>query len=171
MEKSEKDLKKNDAAIEETKKKVADLRTKLASIDKNLADSQGILRNFIDNQRIRKGVSEMKAIDRQIEELDAEGAKKAHRNFEEKYKEMRHKQSDMSMKQSKITGEVATIQVDLDSKNDEMKSEYEGVHDKYRTELIKVKVRLLTLLSFFSFSTTTNINHLFLRLLNLLTQI
>lgn len=129
---------------------MADLRNKIASIDKGLADSNGILRNFNDNVRIREGVAEMKVIDREIEALDEEGAKKAHRNFNEKYSEMRQKQSDMSQAQAKLKGEIATMQVDLASKNDEMKSEYDGVHKKYRTELIKVKVSILFSRIFFS---------------------
>lgn len=151
LEKAEAELNKQQGLIDEAKKKVADLRAKLASTDKYLADSNGVLRNFNDNLRIRRGVAEIRAIEKELEALDVEGSKKAHRNYNQKFTEMRQKQSDMTATQSKLGGEIATMQVDLDSKNDEMKSEYAGVHQKYRTELIKVKVSVKLLPLFLHF--------------------
>lgn len=49
----------------------------------------------------------------------------------------------MGMQSAELGGELGMSQSDLKSKNEELQSEYKDIDNKYKTELIKVKVSRL----------------------------
>ncbi|KAK4701138.1 DNA repair protein RAD50, partial [Phenoliferia sp. Uapishka_3] len=139
LAKVERDLKLQEKAINETKARVQKLQNDISKADKALADSNAVLRNFNDNQQFRRLRREIEVIDGKIDELDVASAEKAHRTYEAEYNVKRKKQADLSGQQAKLGGEVSTLENDLTEKRGELKSEYDNIDEKYKTELIKVK--------------------------------
>ncbi|KAI5481385.1 DNA repair protein rad50 [Pseudohyphozyma bogoriensis] len=139
LERCERELKQHESQVKEKKARVASLQTEISQIEKTLADSVAVLRNYEDNVQLRAGKRKIQDYEDQIAELDVESAEKAHRKFEGEYANMRKKQTDLQAQQAKLGGEIETLKTDLDSKHAEMKSEYDNIDAKYKTELIKVK--------------------------------
>lgn len=98
---AERDLKQHEAVIADTKSRISTLQNRISQIDKQLADSNAVLRNFQDNLRLRTERRNLTAIDNDLEGLDEAGARKAYREFETKYTEQRQRQTDKQAKASR----------------------------------------------------------------------
>lgn len=136
----EQKLLQHEQVISETKAKITTLQDAISRMDTAAADSQGLLRNYRDNQRLRAANREVESLTNEIEELDETGSRKAHRTFETNYTQMREKQSTLQALQAKTGGELEMLKSDVESKKEELKAEYDDIDNRYRTELIKVKV-------------------------------
>lgn len=95
LEKCERELQQHDSVIHEAKQRIAQLQAQVSHIDQALADSKAVLRNFQDNLRVRTEKRSLDSIDRQIDELDEDSARKAYRKFETDYNEQRKKQTEL----------------------------------------------------------------------------
>ncbi|GAA5827048.1 hypothetical protein JCM3770_002453 [Rhodotorula araucariae] len=137
--KCERDLAQHDTVITDAKQRIAQLQAQISQIDQTLADSKAVLRNFQDNLRLRTERRSLEAIDQQIEELDEDAARKAYRKFESDYNEQRRKQADLQAEQARLGGEIQTLGNDEKEKKEELETEYKGIDDKYRKELINLK--------------------------------
>ncbi|GAA5936924.1 hypothetical protein JCM1841_001408 [Sporobolomyces salmonicolor] len=140
LNKCERELKQHSAVIADTKQRIASLQAQVSQIDRTLADSRAVLRNIQDNVRLRAERKALEDIDRQIDQLDEDSARKAYRKFESDYNEQRRKQTELQAQQAKLGGEVETLKKDFEDKQEELETEYKDIDEKYRRELINVKV-------------------------------
>ncbi|GJN94490.1 hypothetical protein Rhopal_007572-T1 [Rhodotorula paludigena] len=143
LEKCERELQQHDSVIHEAKQRIAQLQAQVSHIDQALADSKAVLRNFQDNLRVRTEKRSLDSIDRQIDELDEDSARKAYRKFETDYNEQRKKQTELQAEQARLGGEVETLKRDEEEKKEELRTEYKDIDDKYRRELINLKASLV----------------------------
>ena len=147
------------------KQRIAGLQAQISQFDQTLTDSKAVLRNFQDNIRLRKERASLTAIDNEIDQLDEDSARKAYRKFETEYNEQRRRQSELQaevgllpspvynptlmslplIQQAKLGGEIETLKKDHEDKQEELNSEYKDIDEKYRRELINVKVSFLSL--------------------------
>ncbi|GAA5863503.1 hypothetical protein JCM8547_007267 [Rhodosporidiobolus lusitaniae] len=137
--KCERELKQHDSVVADTKQRIAGLQAQISQIDQTLADSKAVLRNFQDNLRLRTERRSLEKIDKEIEDLDEESARKAYRKFETEYNEQRRKQTELQADQARLGGEVNTMKTDEKEKREELATEYKDIDEKYRRELINVK--------------------------------
>jgi DNA repair protein RAD50 len=112
---------------------------------------------------LRSEKKALEKIDQDIEELDEDAARKAYRRFELEYTAQRQRQTDMQgevrllspsplpfrgkcwrlvgEQQARLGGEIGALKADEKEKNEELNSEYKNIEERYRRELINVKVR------------------------------
>ena len=149
------------------------MQAQVSQIDQTLADSKAVLRNVQDNLRLRVERRSLEALEQQIDELDEDAARKAYRKFESDYNEQRRKQTELqaevrpflspqplplppqpllltllstfSLQQARLGGEIQTLGADVTHKGEELVTEYKDIDDRYRRELINLKVRPLSI--------------------------
>lgn len=147
------------------------MQAQISTIDQTLADSKAVLRNFQDNLRLRVERRSLESLEQQIDELDEDAARKAYRKFESDYNEQRRKQTELqaevrplslslslsfgssrlsrsrplspSPQQARLGGEIQTLGNDVKEKGQELVNEYKDIDQRYRRELINLKVRPL----------------------------
>jgi DNA repair protein RAD50 len=104
----------------------------------------------------------LQEIENEIETLDEHGARNAYVKFETQYTEQRKRQADLqaevrffrsrrprcladriclcTLQQARLGGEVQTLMNDEKEKKEELETEYKDIEEKYRRELITLKV-------------------------------
>lgn len=94
LAKVQRDLKAQERLIVESKARVQATQNQITQLDKTLADSKAVLRNFHDNVQLRKLHREIQGLEQEIEKLEVDSARKAHRTYESEYQHMRKQQTD-----------------------------------------------------------------------------
>ncbi|KAK4051618.1 DNA repair protein rad50 [Microbotryomycetes sp. JL201] len=138
--KCEHDLRDQEKVIANSKSRIAQLQIQVSQKEKQLADSNAVLRNFQDNLRLRTEQKQLQEIDTELESLDEEGARRAYRDFETKYHTSRQKQTAEQARQAKIAGELEMMKKEMSDKRKEIEEEYKDVDKQFVRELIKSKV-------------------------------
>ena len=79
---------------------IENVRNSVAAIDKEINESGASMANLRENIRVRKLAREIVATQAEIDSHDMEEAAKSRRNFQEKYKVEKQKESEMQSKVS-----------------------------------------------------------------------
>ncbi|KAM0789720.1 hypothetical protein ACM66B_006577 [Microbotryomycetes sp. NB124-2] len=138
--KCEHELRDQEKVISNSKTRISQLQAQVSHKEKQLADSNAVLRNFQDNLRLRAEQKQLKEIDTELESLDEDGARRAYRDFETRYHASRQKQTAEQSRQAEIGGQLAIMKKDMNDKKKEIEEEYKDVEKQFLRELIKSKV-------------------------------
>ncbi|KAK4056438.1 DNA repair protein rad50 [Microbotryomycetes sp. JL221] len=138
--KCSKELQEQETILNQSKQKINQLLNEISKKDQNLSDSNSSLRNLHDNLRFRNEEIQLNEIVQELNSLDEEGARRAFRDFETKYHQLRQKQTNEQARQAKIGGEIEMMKKEMNDKTKELDEEYKNVDQQFFHELIKTKV-------------------------------
>jgi DNA repair protein RAD50 len=87
-----------DAEIVQQEQNLANVRSRLAEIEKEIHTGEATQANLRENVRVRKLAADIAKIESEIRELDVGGAAQAFTEFEEKYAKLIKKASELQNK-------------------------------------------------------------------------
>ena len=86
----------HERTIGESKQRVIATQGEISKMDKTIGESKEILRNFKDNQQVRKLAREVETLEDEFNRLDVESAEKAHRTYQTEFAAKRNLQTSLS---------------------------------------------------------------------------
>ncbi|GJF00265.1 DNA repair protein rad50 [Phanerochaete sordida] len=143
----ERRLKECTAKIEELAGHISDLERQHdeavkaeKAITKEIHESTATQANLRDNLRARKLVKNIADTQAKIETYDIEEAAKAKRLFEEQYMVEKEKETKLQGQVARLGGEIDSNEAQLTSLQDDLKKDFKDINQRYRDQLIKVKL-------------------------------
>ncbi|KAJ7784558.1 hypothetical protein B0H16DRAFT_1492970 [Mycena metata] len=114
-------------------------RDVIKGLEKEINESGSYTATLRENIRVRKLMQEIKTLQAEIDSEDIDGAAKAKRNFQEKYKVSKDKENNLQTSYSHLAGELSSSRSQLKSLETDLK-DFKDVNKKYTDQLIKVKM-------------------------------
>lgn len=125
--------------VSDKKAVIAKLHADMVAAGQLVARADAELRNLQDNIRLRQAKRELEVLEAELEKLDVEQAKRAHRQFEVEYNKQRQRATELSARQSNIGGMIETMKRERAKRQEQLRTDYKDIDDKYLQELVKVK--------------------------------
>lgn len=131
--------KSSKSKVDSLAEEIATLQESIAAQEKALIDLKGHQRNLQDNLEVRRLSREMEAIATRVAALDEAKATRERDEYQNEAQKLRQKHTQYSSKHAGLMGEVKQMDGQLSTLNEELQSEFLGVHERYRKALITLK--------------------------------
>ncbi|KAJ7165380.1 P-loop containing nucleoside triphosphate hydrolase protein, partial [Mycena filopes] len=128
-----------EAEILELERHLDSARAVIKGLEKEINESGSYTATLRENICVRKLMQEIKTLQVAIASEDIEGAAKAKRNFDEKYKVSRDRETDLQTSYAHLAGELSSSRNQLRSLEADLK-DFRTINKKYTDQLIKVKM-------------------------------
>ncbi|PAV16910.1 dna repair rad50 [Pyrrhoderma noxium] len=125
--------------IKSLEQNISSTRLTKSQYEKEINDSDKILSNVRDNERIRRLRKVIASDNEKIKSFDMEEAAKARRQFDEKYKAETKRAGDMEAEYSRMGGELSSLREQLKVLEKDL-AEFKDVYKRYADQLVKVKL-------------------------------
>ena len=123
----------------EVQSEASKIEREVVKIEKDLNESRATERNIHDNLRYIQLGRDVKSIDRQLNSLDLEESSKLNKMWTEKYNSSKRQENELNGKASHLGGEIASLQAQIKSREQELRDEYKHVDRRFTTKLVEVK--------------------------------
>lgn len=115
----------------------------LTSLEHKLLDLKGHFRVINDNIEVRKLQAEVETLDKTIKDLEEMHAEKEKAAYDKEVERVRDKLGKLNSQYSSKQGEVKQMEDQVEHLNQELTTEYLGIHEKYRKALIKLQTTVV----------------------------
>ncbi|OCB89866.1 hypothetical protein A7U60_g2895 [Sanghuangporus baumii] len=139
LQRCEENIEACEENIKEYESLIEEIRKSKSELEKQIHESDSLLSNLRDNERIRKLRRSIAENKEKIDAFDMEEAAKARRQFDEKYAAEKKREGDMEAEYSRLGGELSSLKDQLRSMEKDL-SEFKDTHKRYTDQLIKVKM-------------------------------
>lgn len=123
----------------EVQTEVGVIEKEVIKIEKDLNESRATERNIHDNLRYIQLGREIKTFDDELSKLDLEESHKLNKLWTDKYNTSKRQENDLNGKAAHLGGEIASLQAQIKSREQELREEYKNVDKRYTTKLVEVK--------------------------------
>lgn len=111
----------------------------VASIDKDLNQSEATRRNIQDNLSFRQMGRDFEQLDEQLEGLDLEYAAKMRAEFGEKHHKAEERRIAMTGEAQHLAGNISGVKSDIAAREENLRKNYKDVHVDFSRKLVEVK--------------------------------
>jgi DNA repair protein RAD50 len=125
--------------IQEINDRIKEVESDISKIDKDLNESKATERNIVDNLQYRQLGRDIRKIEEDLSQLDLDEASKNRREFESKYHAQNQEVNKLNGESQHLSGEIASLQEQLNARDDELKKDYKDVAKRFSQKLVEVK--------------------------------
>ncbi|WFD34747.1 DNA repair protein rad50 [Malassezia cuniculi] len=126
--------------LTEANRALEEAEVELSALQEAVHTVQARASNLRDNLRYRKTLSDMAAVDSELDQLNLEDALQKHNQFAAQYDAARQEENEMNGKASHMRGELQGIQAQIASREQELVDDYRDIEERYTQKQLHIRV-------------------------------